>query len=168
MGLSVPIAITRLGANEATKQRVDVGRSPSLSADRKLRTDKAALPAASTSVSAKNPQSFFTERPCPAIEIAPRVVPYRSRRDFLIFGAGALAAVTSAGFLLPQETLSRIGMRQNMDSPAKEWSLNRALRIDDDVAEALYSVNREVPTRCNGLSCETSRRQRNRLDGANC
>jgi hypothetical protein len=54
----------------------------------------------------------------------------------LIFGAGALAAVTSAGFLLPQETLSRIGMRQNMDSPAKEWSLNRALRIDDDVAEA--------------------------------
>jgi hypothetical protein len=94
-------------------------------------------------------------------------VPYRSRRDFLIFGAGALAAVTSAGFLLPQETLSRIGMRQNMDSPAKEWSLNRALRIDDDVAEALYSVNREVPTRCNGLSCETSRRQRNRLDGAN-
>jgi len=29
---------------------------------------------------------------------------------------------------------------------AKEWFLNRALRIDDDVAEALYSGNRRVPT----------------------
>jgi len=26
-----------------------------------------------------------------------------------------------------------------MDSPGKEWFLNKALRIDDDVAEALYS-----------------------------
>ena len=30
--------------------------------------------------------------------------------------------------------------------PGKEWLLNRALRIDDDVAEALYSQNRLVPT----------------------
>jgi len=28
----------------------------------------------------------------------------------------------------------------------KEWLLNKALRIDDDVAEALYSGNRRVPT----------------------
>jgi len=34
----------------------------------------------------------------------------------------------------------------NMDSPGKEWFLNKALRIDDDVAEALYSANRSVPT----------------------
>jgi DMSO/TMAO reductase YedYZ molybdopterin-dependent catalytic subunit len=33
-----------------------------------------------------------------------------------------------------------------MDSPGKEWFLNKALRIDDDVAEALYSANRSVPT----------------------
>jgi DMSO/TMAO reductase YedYZ molybdopterin-dependent catalytic subunit len=33
-----------------------------------------------------------------------------------------------------------------MDSPGKEWFLNRALRIDDDVAEALYSANRSVPS----------------------
>jgi hypothetical protein len=33
-----------------------------------------------------------------------------------------------------------------MNSPGKEWFLNKALRIDDDVAEALYSGNRRVPT----------------------
>jgi hypothetical protein len=33
-----------------------------------------------------------------------------------------------------------------MDSPGKEWFLNKALRIDDDVAETLYSGTRRVPT----------------------
>ena len=33
-----------------------------------------------------------------------------------------------------------------MSSRGKEWLLNKALRIDDDVAEALYSQNRMVPT----------------------
>src|SRR6266478_5964716 len=87
------------------------------------------------SVSVKKPQSFFGERPLPAMEIAPRVLRYRSRRDFLVFGAGALAALAGAGFLLPQDTLSRIGIRRNLNSPAKEWFLNKALSIDDDVAE---------------------------------
>jgi DMSO/TMAO reductase YedYZ molybdopterin-dependent catalytic subunit len=39
-----------------------------------------------------------------------------------------------------------LGVRQNVDSPSKEWLLNRALRIDDDVAETLYSRKRMVPT----------------------
>ena len=39
-----------------------------------------------------------------------------------------------------------MGARRDMNSPGKEWFLNRALRIDDDVAEALYSENRIVPT----------------------
>jgi DMSO/TMAO reductase YedYZ molybdopterin-dependent catalytic subunit len=98
------------------------------------------------SVSAKKSRSFFGERPLPAIEMAPRVLHYQSRRDFLVFGAGALAALASGRFLLPQNTLTRLGVGRNTDSPAKEWFLNRALRIDDDVAEALYSVNRRVPT----------------------
>jgi DMSO/TMAO reductase YedYZ molybdopterin-dependent catalytic subunit len=98
------------------------------------------------SVSVKKLQSFFGERPLPAMEMAPRRLRYQSRREFLVFGAGALAAVAGAGFLLPQDTLSRLGVRRNMDSPGKEWFLNRALRVDDDVAEALYSVNRAVPT----------------------
>jgi DMSO/TMAO reductase YedYZ molybdopterin-dependent catalytic subunit len=98
------------------------------------------------SVSVKKLQSFLGERPLPAIEMVPRVMRYRSRRDFFLFGTGALAALAGAGFLLPQDTLSRLGIHRNMDSPTKEWFLNRALRIDDDVAEVLYSANRSVPT----------------------
>ena len=39
-----------------------------------------------------------------------------------------------------------MGVHRNLESPGKEWILNRALRIDDDVAEALYSKDRLVPT----------------------
>jgi DMSO/TMAO reductase YedYZ molybdopterin-dependent catalytic subunit len=97
------------------------------------------------SVSVKKLQRFFGERPLPTIETSPSVLRYQSRRDFLVFGAGALATLAGAGFLLPQDTLSRMGMRRNMDSTGK-WLLNKALRIDDDVAEALYSRTRRVPT----------------------
>jgi DMSO/TMAO reductase YedYZ molybdopterin-dependent catalytic subunit len=98
------------------------------------------------SISMTKPRSFFGERPPRAIEMAPRVLRYQNRRDFLVFGTGALAALAGTGFLLPQDTLSRLGIHRNMDSPTKEWFLNRALRIDDDVAEVLYSANRSVPT----------------------
>jgi DMSO/TMAO reductase YedYZ molybdopterin-dependent catalytic subunit len=98
------------------------------------------------SVSVRKPQSFFGERPFPATEIAPQVLHYRSRRDFLVFGAGALTALAGGGSLLPQDTLTRLGVRRNLDSPGKEWFLNRALRIDDDVAEVLFSATRRVPT----------------------
>jgi ubiquinol cytochrome c reductase Fe-S subunit len=94
----------------------------------------------------KKPQSFVAERLLLPIEMAPRALRNQSRRDFLVLGAGALAALTGAGLLLPQDTFRRIGIRRNLDPPVKEWFLNKALRIDDDVAEALYSVNRSVPT----------------------
>jgi DMSO/TMAO reductase YedYZ molybdopterin-dependent catalytic subunit len=89
---------------------------------------------------------FLEERPLPTREMAPRIWRYRTRRDFLFFGAGAVAATAGAGFLLPQPTLSRLGMRRDMNSRGKEWLLNKAVRFDDDVAEALYSRNRMVPT----------------------
>jgi DMSO/TMAO reductase YedYZ molybdopterin-dependent catalytic subunit len=94
----------------------------------------------------KKHQNFFKEQPLPVIEMAPRVLRYRTRREVLAFGIGAVATAAGAGFLLPQNTLSRLGVSRNMDSPGKEWFLNKALRIDDDVAEALYSRNRMVPT----------------------
>ena len=145
---SVPMAIEneKPEAVETIKQQVDADGSPSLSVDHGPRTEEAASSVAVKSVSVKKPQSFFGERPLPAIEMAPRVLFHQSRRDFLVLGAGALAALTSAGFLLPQDTLSRMGIDRNMDSSGKEWFLNKALRIDDDVAEALYSGTRRVPT----------------------
>jgi DMSO/TMAO reductase YedYZ molybdopterin-dependent catalytic subunit len=98
------------------------------------------------SVFVKKPQTFFGERSLPAIEMTQGRLRYLTRRDVLLFGAGALAALAGAGFLLPQDTLSRMGMPRNMDSPGKERFLNKALSIDDDVAEALYSGTRRVPT----------------------
>src|SRR6267378_4045758 len=114
--------------------------------DHESRTNETAPSVTVESVSAEKRQGLFGEQPPPVIEMAPRVLRYRTRRDFLLFGAGAIAALAGDGFLLPQDTLRRMGVRQTVNSPAKEWFLNKALRIDDDVAEALYSGNRRVPT----------------------
>jgi hypothetical protein len=44
-------------------------------------------------------------------------------------------------------TLERLGIvHENKNRPKREWLLNRVRHIDDDVAEALYSTNRSVPT----------------------
>src|ERR1700730_832119 len=117
-----------------------------LSVKRGPRTDGAASSVAVGTLPMKKPQGFLEERSLPAIEMTPGRLRYLTRRNVLLFGAGAVAALAGGGFLLPQDTLSRFGVRRNMDSPGKEWLLNRALRIDDDVAEALYSANRSVPT----------------------
>jgi DMSO/TMAO reductase YedYZ molybdopterin-dependent catalytic subunit len=99
------------------------------------------------SVSPSKPASFFQERPPQVMEVAPQVLRHWTRRDVLLFGMGAIAAVAVGGSLLPQTTLERLGILHGEKPwPKKEWLLNRALRIDDDVAEALYSKNRLVPT----------------------
>jgi DMSO/TMAO reductase YedYZ molybdopterin-dependent catalytic subunit len=131
---------------EATKQHEDADGSASPSVDHEPRTAQAAPSVASKSVSAKKPQSFLAERSLPAIVTAPRVLRSRSRRDFVLFGTGALTVLAGGAFLLPQDTLNRLGVRRKMDPPGKEWFLNEALHIDDDVAEALYSETRRVPT----------------------
>jgi DMSO/TMAO reductase YedYZ molybdopterin-dependent catalytic subunit len=91
-------------------------------------------------------RGFLGERPPAEFEMDPQVLRRRTRRDVLLFGTGAVAALVGGASLLPQNTLSRLGVRRNMDSPGKEWLLDGAIRIDDDVAEALYSRHRMVPT----------------------
>jgi len=99
------------------------------------------------SVPSRKPASFFQERPPQVMEVAPQLLRRWTRRDLLLFGMGAIAAVAGGGYLLPQATLKRLGIiHENRNWPKKEWLLNRSLRIDDDVAEALYSRNRLVPT----------------------
>lgn len=79
--------------------------------------------------------------------MAPQLLRHWTRRDVLLFGMGAIAAVAGGGSLLPQTTLKRLGViHGNKNWPKKEGLLNRSLRIHDDVAEALYSRNRFVPT----------------------
>jgi DMSO/TMAO reductase YedYZ molybdopterin-dependent catalytic subunit len=143
---AAPIAAETPQAVEAIEQPVDADGSPSSSVEPAPLTDEVVPPIAVEPVFVKKHQSFFEEQALPVIEMAPRVLRYRTRREVLAFGIGAVAATAGAGFLLPQNTLSRLGMRRDMSSPGKEWLLNKALRIDDDVAEALYSRNRVVPT----------------------
>jgi DMSO/TMAO reductase YedYZ molybdopterin-dependent catalytic subunit len=93
------------------------------------------------------PARFFQERPPLVTEVAPQLLRHWTRRDVLLFGIGAIAAVAGGGSLLPQATLKRLGIVTGSKNwPKKEWLLNKALRLDDDVAEAMYSKNRLVPT----------------------
>jgi len=99
------------------------------------------------SVSPRKPATLFQEQPPQEMEVAPELLRRWTRRDLLLFGMGAMAAAAGGGFLLPQTTLERWGIIHGKKNwPEKEWLLNKALRIDDDVAEALYSKNRLVPT----------------------
>jgi DMSO/TMAO reductase YedYZ molybdopterin-dependent catalytic subunit len=100
----------------------------------------------SDQVPRKPPETFPAERPPDIIEVPARTLRNWSRRDLLLFGIGAAATAIGTGYLLPQETLARLGIRRDLDSPRKESFLNRAINIDDDVAEALYSKDRLVPT----------------------
>src|SRR5258708_32840015 len=96
--------------------------------DRESRTNETGTSVAVESVSVEKRQGLFEERPLPVNEIDPRVLRYRTRRDFLLFGAGAMAALAGRGFLLPQDTRRRIVWRRTLDSPANARCLNRALR----------------------------------------
>jgi DMSO/TMAO reductase YedYZ molybdopterin-dependent catalytic subunit len=80
------------------------------------------------------------------VEVPVGLLRKRTRRDVLLFGATALAALTTGTTLLPEETLQRLGLHRKLNPPGKEWLLDRAIRIDDDVAEAFYSPHRLVPT----------------------
>jgi DMSO/TMAO reductase YedYZ molybdopterin-dependent catalytic subunit len=143
---SIPIAIQKLERVEAIEQQDAPDGSSSSSTEPEVRADEVVPPIAAKPVPAGKHHSFFEERPLPALEMVPRVMRYRTRREVLAFGIGAAAVATAAGYLLPQNTLSRLGVRKNMNSHGKEGLLNNALRVDDDVAEALYSHNRMVPT----------------------
>jgi DMSO/TMAO reductase YedYZ molybdopterin-dependent catalytic subunit len=138
-----PKAIGRSEAIETMEVPADVEGPSPLLIDHEPRI---ASPSVVTSLSTEKRLGFLAEQPPVVIEAAPRVLRYRTRRDLLLFGAGAVVAAAGGGLLLPQATLGRWGVKRNINPRGKEWLLNNALRIDDDVAEALYSQNRMVPT----------------------
>jgi DMSO/TMAO reductase YedYZ molybdopterin-dependent catalytic subunit len=92
------------------------------------------------------------------IELPERTIRSRTRRDFLLLGAGAIAGAGAFWWLLPDETkgkhltpalrdwLDSLEGRIGADRERRERFLNRALTFDDDVAEALYSPTRSVRT----------------------
>jgi DMSO/TMAO reductase YedYZ molybdopterin-dependent catalytic subunit len=131
---------------ESPKQQAKADGSLSSSEEPAPRTEEVILPIAGKSVFVSKHHNFFEERTLPVVEMAPHIMRRRTRREVLAFGIGVVAMATGAGYLLPQNTLNRLGMRRDLNSRGKEWLLNNALRVDDDVAEALYSRNRMVPT----------------------
>jgi DMSO/TMAO reductase YedYZ molybdopterin-dependent catalytic subunit len=92
------------------------------------------------------------------IDLPTALVRRRTRRDFLLFGAGTVVAAAGFWWLLPDETkqehltpalrdwLDSLEGRAGLDRPRRERFLNRMLTFDDDVAEALYSPTRSVRT----------------------
>ncbi len=92
-------------------------------------------------------QSVFSERPVEPIEVEPSILRRWTRRDLLLFGAGALATLAVGGSQLPRNMLQRLGLVQGYTTePENKWLLDQALRLDDDVSELLYSQHHLVPT----------------------
>lgn len=85
------------------------------------------------------------EPPAPKI-VAEKPLKGQTRRDFLLFGAGAIAVAAGFWWVLPEDTQNGLGDRGAVSSARKERFLNGALAFDDDVARALYSPHRLVPT----------------------
>jgi DMSO/TMAO reductase YedYZ molybdopterin-dependent catalytic subunit len=95
----------------------------------------------------KKLRGAFNERPIEPIEVEPSILRRWTRRDLLLFGAGALATLAVGGSQLPREVLQRMGLDQGGTSrPENKWLLKKALRFDDDVSTALYSQRHLVPT----------------------
>jgi DMSO/TMAO reductase YedYZ molybdopterin-dependent catalytic subunit len=93
------------------------------------------------------------ERPLEVLRPGPGEIGRRSRRDFLLFGTGAVLAAAGMWWLLPRDTKEQFiseELAEKLNSlevrMGKEKILGRALTFDDDVAEALYSPGRRVRT----------------------
>jgi DMSO/TMAO reductase YedYZ molybdopterin-dependent catalytic subunit len=80
------------------------------------------------------------------IAVSERDLRARTRRDFIIYGLGTLAAAAAAGFLLPSDTLRHFGLQSIGSSPLKENFLDKVLAFDDEIAKYLYSPGRLLPT----------------------
>lgn len=72
--------------------------------------------------------------------------PWAARRAFLAQGAYLALAVTGLAWILPDARWRRLTGRVRVEDPMRERLLNRVLDFDDDVAEALFSPTRSVPT----------------------
>jgi DMSO/TMAO reductase YedYZ molybdopterin-dependent catalytic subunit len=92
-------------------------------------------------------QGAFSERSVEPIEVEPSILRRWTRRDLLLFGAGALATLAVGGSQLPRELLQKVGLAGGgTTGPENKWLLNQALRLDDEVSTLLYSKHHLVPT----------------------
>lgn len=102
--------------------------------------------------------AVFAEGPEEQFSVPASSLKLQTRRDFLLYSAGAVATAIGFWWLLPDEVHTRLlpdkgvhkldtlAARAGLSSARKETFLGRVLTFDDDVAEALYSPDRSVPT----------------------
>ena len=95
-------------------------------------------------------------------EVSSRTLKAQTRRDFLLYGAGMTLAALGFVWLLPDDTRGRLGLKPIAAVGRKERLLGKVLTFDDDVASALYSPNRLVPTYS---LTQAARELRNNYDG---
>jgi len=109
--------------------------------------NRAELKTARRSALLKKFQGAFSERPIEPIEVEPSILRRWTRRDLLLFGAGALATLVVGGSQLPREVLQRLGLDHGgTTKPENKCLLQKALQLDDSVSTALFSPNHLVPT----------------------
>ncbi len=105
----------------------------------------------------RNAAAAAAEHPEATVDVPRGKLNARSRRDFLLLGAGALATAATGWWVLPERTkrtwlphahdrLDTLAARVGLTRMRREATLNRVLTFDDDVAEALYSKGRAVRT----------------------
>ena len=94
----------------------------------------------------------------PPVFIDEKKLRKQSRRDFILFGAGTVAALAGLWWIAPLSSKKRLfgeDATDVLDTAAARFGLtkerserfqNRALTFDDDIAEALYSPTRSVRT----------------------
>ena len=91
-------------------------------------------------------QGALSEQPIEPIEVEASTLRRWTRRDVLLFGAGALATLAVGGSQLPRKLLQQLRLDPGGTTGPDKWLLNKALRLDDDVSTALYSQHHLVPT----------------------
>jgi Oxidoreductase molybdopterin binding domain len=136
--------------------------------------DPAPAPRESRAPVAATPRAgFVTERPPTVVERPTARLAAQTRRDFLFWSLGVVAAVTLGYWLLPararrrllpglpHDRLDTLAARVGLTTDRRERSLDRALTFDDDVAEALASPDRMVRT----YTRADARPLRNNYDG---
>ncbi|MGO8669825.1 MAG: molybdopterin-dependent oxidoreductase [Capsulimonadaceae bacterium] len=101
--------------------------------------------------------SLLVEPPETPVLVPEQTLRMQTRRDFLIYGAGVAAAAAGFWWMLPEDTKGRLVSARSLSrwdsleartglASRRTTFLGRVLDFDDDVAEALYSPDRMVPT----------------------
>ncbi len=144
------------GAEEAAASEPAGGTQVEEPAPRDEETP-AAPSAPSRPIRRGRPRDALAERPEEPVEVPRARLAARSRRDFILSGAGLLAAALGGWWLLPPQTRERwlpwakegldgLAARVGLTPRRREALMRRGLEFDDDVAEALYSKDRSVRT----------------------